>query len=184
MTPAMKLVFEAENLANASPATVSRAGIIYVSGEELGWRPVAASWLAARRPAEAAALRALVEALAGGVLAWAKGGPAPVMHNEDVNQVSTMLTILDACLARASKSGLVTLPTVADTAPDPAYERMALYAAAWGLGGLLNAGDRRGLDGVLRGLSDLVPGNVSGRIGVRGRGLGGGGEVLRGVAER
>lgn len=37
MTPAMKAMFEPENLANASPATVSRAGIIYVSDSELGW---------------------------------------------------------------------------------------------------------------------------------------------------
>lgn len=37
MTPQMKAFFEPENLANASPATVSRAGIIYVSSSELGW---------------------------------------------------------------------------------------------------------------------------------------------------
>ena len=57
MTPQMKAMFEPENLANASPATVSRAGIIYVSDSELGWQPVVASWLAARPEREAAALR-------------------------------------------------------------------------------------------------------------------------------
>ena len=33
----MKMCFEPENLLNASPATVSRAGIIYVSDTVLGW---------------------------------------------------------------------------------------------------------------------------------------------------
>ncbi len=47
MTPAMKAFFEPENLNNASPATVSRAGIIYVSDSELGWQPLVASWLQA-----------------------------------------------------------------------------------------------------------------------------------------
>ena len=57
MTPHMKAMFEPENLANASPATVSRAGIIYVSDSELGWQPVVASWLQGRPEREAAALR-------------------------------------------------------------------------------------------------------------------------------
>ena len=38
MSGTMKAMFEPENLNNASPATVSRAGIIYVSETELGWR--------------------------------------------------------------------------------------------------------------------------------------------------
>eukprot|EP00658_Telonema_sp_P-2_P007750 TRINITY_DN12881_c0_g1_i1.p1 TRINITY_DN12881_c0_g1~~TRINITY_DN12881_c0_g1_i1.p1 ORF type:complete len:480 (-),score=100.39 TRINITY_DN12881_c0_g1_i1:30-1469(-) len=40
MNPTLKMCFEVENLANASPATVSRAGIIYVSLEDVGWYPL------------------------------------------------------------------------------------------------------------------------------------------------
>jgi len=65
MTPQMKAFFEPENLANASPATVSRAGIIYVSDVELGWGPLAASWLQGRRPAEAALLQPCFDDLGG-----------------------------------------------------------------------------------------------------------------------
>ena len=39
MTPQMKAMFEPENLSNASPATVSRAGIIYVSDSRAGLGP-------------------------------------------------------------------------------------------------------------------------------------------------
>jgi len=41
----MHLVFETDSLVNASPATVSRAGIIYINEEDIGWKPVVESWL-------------------------------------------------------------------------------------------------------------------------------------------
>ena len=40
MTSNMRLLFEAENLNNASPATVSRAGVVFMSPDALGWRPI------------------------------------------------------------------------------------------------------------------------------------------------
>jgi len=40
MTDNTKIMFENETLKNASPATVSRAGIIYVSDTDLDWLPV------------------------------------------------------------------------------------------------------------------------------------------------
>jgi len=45
LTPNVRLLFEVENLTVASPATVSRAGMIYLDIEELGWRPILKSWL-------------------------------------------------------------------------------------------------------------------------------------------
>jgi dynein heavy chain len=38
------MTFEVENLDNASPATVSRCGIIYVSPPDLGWEPLFDTW--------------------------------------------------------------------------------------------------------------------------------------------
>lgn len=74
MTPQMKAMFEAENLSNASPATVSRAGIIYVPSTELGWAPIVASWLKTRSPTESAALKPLFDKLVDAMLTFVRSG--------------------------------------------------------------------------------------------------------------
>ena len=61
LRPNVTLHFEVEDLRNASPATVSRAGIIYVSANDLGWKPMVASYLDARRSPEAELLRPLFD---------------------------------------------------------------------------------------------------------------------------
>jgi hypothetical protein len=45
MTDNVKLMFEVEDLRNASPATVSRAGIIFVADSDLDWLSLVDAWL-------------------------------------------------------------------------------------------------------------------------------------------
>ncbi|KAI8438868.1 hypothetical protein MSG28_011209 [Choristoneura fumiferana] len=53
LTPTMRLMFEISNLRTATPATVSRAGILYINPQDLGWNPYVTSWIETRKiPAE------------------------------------------------------------------------------------------------------------------------------------
>lgn len=49
LSPQIRLLFEVENLAVASPATVSRAGMIYLDIEELGWKPIVDMWIKSKQ---------------------------------------------------------------------------------------------------------------------------------------
>ncbi|XP_069482525.1 dynein axonemal heavy chain 6 [Ambystoma mexicanum] len=46
LTPQIHMVFEVQDLKVASPATVSRCGMVYIDSEELKWMPYVETWMA------------------------------------------------------------------------------------------------------------------------------------------
>ena len=55
LTPPMRLVFETNSLHNATPATVSRAGIVFVKDGDISWHCVIESWIASVRLSDSVA---------------------------------------------------------------------------------------------------------------------------------
>jgi len=45
LTPEMRLILEVSHLHNATPATVSRGGVLFLNDSDIGWRPFFDSWL-------------------------------------------------------------------------------------------------------------------------------------------
>ena len=45
LTQQMTMMFEVADLQEASPATVSRCGMVYVTPEKLGWQPLLYTWI-------------------------------------------------------------------------------------------------------------------------------------------
>jgi dynein heavy chain, axonemal len=146
MSPLMKAMFEPENLANASPATVSRAGIIYVSDVELGWLPPVVSWLE-RKPAYLKdILLPLFETYVNPMLAKLRLQYRPVMYNETACTLAAMRTLVDGCLGSEEAT--------AQHAPDK-VKRIFIYCLTWSLGGLLDPKDRPAFDADVRSLGDV-----------------------------
>lgn len=45
LTPEMRMILEVSHLRNATPATVSRGGVLFINDSDVGWKPYFESWL-------------------------------------------------------------------------------------------------------------------------------------------
>ncbi|KAM6163721.1 dynein axonemal heavy chain 2 [Rhynchocyon petersi] len=72
MPEQVSLLFEVENLSVASPATVSRCGMVYTDYADLGWKPYVQSWLEKRPKAEVEPLKRMFEKFINKILAFKK----------------------------------------------------------------------------------------------------------------
>jgi len=157
MTDNVRLLFEVENLANASPATVSRAGIVYVSGTDLGYAPLVQAWLRRRlqgktseeggevkvssgpnqaRETEVPILERLYQKYieAPSTLDWLNKNCTQVLPMLATHTVVNLLTLLEALLVEAVDQQ--------KCYPEDALERIFIYAMFWSVGALLEQDDR------------------------------------------
>eukprot|EP00698_Gefionella_okellyi_P008565 TRINITY_DN2129_c0_g1_i1.p1 TRINITY_DN2129_c0_g1~~TRINITY_DN2129_c0_g1_i1.p1 ORF type:complete len:4495 (+),score=1467.97 TRINITY_DN2129_c0_g1_i1:46-13530(+) len=135
MPATLKLVFEVGNLDNASPATVSRLGMVYIGPVALGWKPIMQAWLRTRRAAgEAETLRQLFEKHIDATFVFLRDNCVEMMDNTQANLIDSMLRLL---------AGLLSTTEAPQTPIDPTVlTRHFAFALIWSLGATLERTDR------------------------------------------
>ncbi|KAF6265404.1 dynein heavy chain 6 [Scenedesmus sp. NREL 46B-D3] len=99
MSASMNLIFEVQDLTVASPATVSRCGMVYVEPAQIGWRPLAKAWLSHRLPDSVAPeqrqrLHLLFEWLVDPCVAFVRKHCKELLPTADINLPVSLMNLL------------------------------------------------------------------------------------------
>lgn len=150
MAPCCKIVFEPHNIDNASPATVSRNGMVFMSSSVLSWRPILQAWLQKLAEQQASALKHCFDCCYQDLLDFVFTAVSPKMQVLECMYIKQTIDLLQGLLPAAQdKQG-----------GHDHVGRMFVFAVMWSLGALLELDDRAKMEAFLKGHSsslDLPP---------------------------
>nr|KAF6455665.1 dynein axonemal heavy chain 17 [Rousettus aegyptiacus] len=125
----MRLVFEISHLRTATPATVSRAGILYINPADLGWNPVVSSWLERRKvQSEKANLMILFDKYLPMCLDKLRFGFKKITPVPEITTIHMVLYLLEC---------LLTDKNTPPDSPKELYELYFVFACFWAFGGAM-----------------------------------------------
>eukprot|EP00965_Chrysotila_dentata_P138858 4592778-Pleurochrysis_carterae.AAC.1 len=140
LLPHMRMIFEIRDLNYASPATVTRAGILFIS-ERAQWKNYVASWIQNYTENEPFAVKADAKAARKEKLeALFDKYVEPVLLELRMNYKHLIPNLLDFGLVQALCNGLDSLLVVDNVGVKDAehFEIYFVFAAVWAFGGAMS----------------------------------------------
>ncbi|GAA54008.1 dynein beta chain ciliary, partial [Clonorchis sinensis] len=138
LTDSMRLLFEISHLKTATPATVSRAGILYINPGDLGWIPYVHSWLDERVRAkktlsrtERPALSICFDKYVGPSLEVVRSKFKRITPIPDIAHVEMLCYLLE-CMLDAQMASKDTREFTKEN-----YEMLFVFCCVWAFGGSL-----------------------------------------------
>ncbi|XP_058438165.1 dynein axonemal heavy chain 12 isoform X2 [Marmota monax] len=151
MSPQMSLIFETMDLSQASPATVSRCGMIYLEPSQLGWEPLVSSWLHSLKgpllePEHQTLLKELFDWLITPSLRFRKKNCKELIHTSNSNVVVSLTRLIEVLLCNVVEN-------------DPTSKHIRVWIMAcfifsliWSIGGGCDTDSRLNFDSFIRSL--------------------------------
>ncbi|KAI8825240.1 dynein heavy chain and region D6 of dynein motor-domain-containing protein [Fimicolochytrium jonesii] len=150
MSSTMSMQFEVADLAVASPATVSRCGMIYMEPDALGWRPLMLSWLATLPSSMGPEQKLLLESL----FDWMVPPCLEFVRKEckefvSVSYINLAVTLMNLISCQIDEFGTEQKPIAEIIPPNIAglwLHCVFLFSAVWALGGSIDGDSRKKFD--------------------------------------
>uniref|UniRef100_A0A4W3K4F2 Dynein heavy chain 5, axonemal-like n=1 Tax=Callorhinchus milii TaxID=7868 RepID=A0A4W3K4F2_CALMI len=136
-----KIVFEPHNIDNASPATVSRNGMVYMSSSVLDWRPILESWLKMRSPGEAEILKEFYGAVFPELYRFCFQSLEPKIEMLEAFVIMQSINMLQGLIPPKEQAGEISRQNL---------ERLFIFSLMWSIGATLELNDRQKMEHWLR----------------------------------
>jgi dynein heavy chain len=167
----MRMLFEVGDLEAASPATVSRLGVVYMTPADLGWQPFVRTWLARELPAAMPpALREHVFALFAATLdeglAFRRASCSEPIPSTDTQTAASLCRLLTAMIRTAGEKDKATGAAPGLDFGRPAedvtrvLDSMFAFAFTWSVGGSIAGDGYERFDAWMRGHKASVLGHL------------------------
>ncbi|XP_060585698.1 dynein axonemal heavy chain 5-like, partial [Ruditapes philippinarum] len=134
MAPNCKIIFEVHNIDNASPATVSRNGMVFMSSSILDWDPILKGWLLTRPPGQQDVIFTVFDQLFSTLYTNIVQFMEPKMDVLQCNYVRQAIDLLEGLIPRRDDNKDI---------PRDHLEKLIVFAIMWSLGALLEQVDRK-----------------------------------------
>ena len=156
LTKNVRLLFEVDGLAVASPATVSRVGMVYLDIEELGWKPIVKSWLQSKKERGKEFCESLSETVfkfLDKVQTTKRASCKELVESNDSACIRNMCKLFDSLEKEwsdkekdMSKEDFMIL-----------VEKWFVFSMIWSIGATVDESSRRELDIVIRDIEPMFP---------------------------
>ncbi|XP_044289654.1 dynein axonemal heavy chain 3 isoform X4 [Varanus komodoensis] len=166
MSAQMSLIFEPEDLEQASPATVSRCGMIYMEPHQLGWKPLKDSYIntlpSNLQDVHIELIDDLFMWLIQPCLEFIRHHCKVILQTSPIHLMHTMMTLFSSLLDEIKHTGEEEgAETMSSQQITLWLQGLFLFSLVWTIGSTVNAEGRRKFDhfyrNILMGMDDDHP---------------------------
>ncbi|XP_061547478.1 dynein axonemal heavy chain 7 isoform X6 [Phycodurus eques] len=152
MSPQMSLIFEPMDLEVASPATVSRCGMIYMEPHMLGWHPLMLSWFnvlpGTVTPAHKELIGGLFERVLPACLELIRKATTELSPTSDSNLVKSLMNLMDCMMEQFHDEAV--MKRMSDNDVCSWLEGIFVFCLVWSVGASCNDAGRLKFDHMAR----------------------------------
>lgn len=153
LAPTTNLIFEPIDLEVASPATVSRCGMIYMEPHMLGWKPLVLSWLATLPESMPQTHKDLILAMFDRYVPCTlqfvrKGGFKELSPTNNTNLVKSLMNLIDSLIDEFHDAAK--LKDLSEEQAEAYLEGVFLFSLVWSVGASTGSKGRLAFDSLLK----------------------------------